>query len=149
MNILNTWMNLFLLQDYITKFTVLRPLRTEGVSEVAKQLVEIFCTFGCPLILQTNYGRNYSRELVHTVTQLWPECLLVHGRSKDLNELQSDGAAAEYIVKLIETWMKNNETVHWSDCLRFVQWKLNNLKNVDTNKTPRSLPCFGRTPVPF
>ena len=127
-------MILFLLQDYTTKFTTLRPLCTEGVSEVANQLVDIFCTFGCPLILQTNYGRNYSRELVHTITQLWPECALVHGKSKDLHEFHGSGGS-ENIMKLIETWMKNNETAHWSDGLRFVQWQQNNQKNVDTNKT--------------
>ena len=39
-------------QDRLTKFTILRPLKSTTAEEVAYQLMDIFCTFGAPFILQ-------------------------------------------------------------------------------------------------
>ncbi|XP_025261981.1 KRAB-A domain-containing protein 2-like [Camponotus floridanus] len=35
-------------QDHLTKFTILRPLKTKTAEEVAYQFIDIFCLFGCP-----------------------------------------------------------------------------------------------------
>lgn len=40
-------------QDHLTKFTSLRPLKTKRAEEVARELVDIFCTFGAPNILHS------------------------------------------------------------------------------------------------
>ena len=39
-------------QDHLTKYVVLRPLKTKRAEEVAHNLIDIFCTFGAPNILQ-------------------------------------------------------------------------------------------------
>lgn len=45
-------------QDHLTKFVVLRPLKTKTASEVAKQLMDIFTLLGAPSILQCHNGRE-------------------------------------------------------------------------------------------
>ena len=51
-------------QDHLTKFIVLRPLKTKRAEGVAHHLVDIFCTFGAPNILQvwhdTLHGVQYT-----------------------------------------------------------------------------------------
>jgi hypothetical protein len=51
-------------QDLVTKFTNLRPLKSKSAEEVGYQLIDIFCMFGAPFILQSDKGRvmsaNYS-----------------------------------------------------------------------------------------
>lgn len=44
-------------QDHFTKFVQLRPLKTKRV-EVAKHLIDIFCIFGAPIILQSDNSRR-------------------------------------------------------------------------------------------
>ena len=41
-------------QDHLTKFVILRPLRKKTAQEVAYHLLEIFCLFGAPNIIQVN-----------------------------------------------------------------------------------------------
>jgi hypothetical protein len=40
-------------QDYLTKFKIHCPLRSKTAEEVAYQLMDIFCMFGAPFILQS------------------------------------------------------------------------------------------------
>ena len=44
-------------QDHHTKFCVLKPLKTKCAEEVGENLIDIFTTFGSPLILQSDNGR--------------------------------------------------------------------------------------------
>ena len=69
-------------QDHLTKFCVLRPLYTKTAQEVAQEVVEIFCLFGNPHILQSDNGREFSNKIVKKVTELWPACKLVHGKPR-------------------------------------------------------------------
>ena len=39
-------------QDHLTKFTILRPLKSRTAEEVAYQLVDMFCMFGAPFLLE-------------------------------------------------------------------------------------------------
>ena len=51
-------------QDHLTKFTILRPLKTKTAEEVAYQLLDIFCLFGAPYILQSDNGREFANKLI-------------------------------------------------------------------------------------
>lgn len=44
-------------QDHIIKFVNLRPLTHNRAKEVAYVLLDIFTTFGAPVILQSDNGR--------------------------------------------------------------------------------------------
>jgi hypothetical protein len=49
-------------QDHLTKFTIFRPLKSKSAEEVAYQLMDIFCMFGTPFILQSNNGREFAKK---------------------------------------------------------------------------------------
>ena len=60
-------------QDHLTKWTVLRPLKTKKAEEIAENLVNIFCHFGSPLILHSDNGREFVNEVIHSLLSLWPD----------------------------------------------------------------------------
>ena len=46
-------------QDYLTKFVVLRALKSKTAAEVWDNLIDIFCSFGASAILQSDNGREF------------------------------------------------------------------------------------------
>ena len=49
-------------QDHLTKFCHLRPLKSKEAKEVARNLFEIFCQFGAPVILQSDNGKEFRNK---------------------------------------------------------------------------------------
>ena len=47
--------------DHLSKFVQLCALRKKRAKEVTKNLVDIFCIFGTPVIFQSNNGRDSGR----------------------------------------------------------------------------------------
>lgn len=43
-------------QENLSKFCILRPLKTNTTAEVSNQLVDIFCLFGVPSVIHTDNG---------------------------------------------------------------------------------------------
>ena len=67
-------------QDHLTKFVVLRPLYHKKAEEVVEELIEIFCIFRSPNILQSDNGSEFSNKIVKKIVEMWPGCKLVHGK---------------------------------------------------------------------
>ena len=53
--------------DPFSRFTILRALPDKETSTIAKQLVDIFTTFGIVKVLQTDRGSEFTNELVEQV----------------------------------------------------------------------------------
>ena len=69
-------------QDHLTKFVNLRALTYKKADLVADELVEIFCIFGAPQILQSDNGREFANSVVTAVVKKWPQCRIVHGKPR-------------------------------------------------------------------
>ncbi|XP_044005583.1 KRAB-A domain-containing protein 2-like [Aphidius gifuensis] len=67
-------------QDHLTKFVILRLLKTKKAVEVASHLMEIFTTFGAPSILQSDNGRESVNKVIIELTNLWDGIKIVHGK---------------------------------------------------------------------
>nr|CAH7739411.1 unnamed protein product [Callosobruchus chinensis] len=65
--------------DHLTKFVQLRPLISKKADEVAKHLIEIFCIFGAPSILQSDNGREFVNAVINELKTMWPDLKIVHG----------------------------------------------------------------------
>jgi len=52
-------------QDHVTKFVQIRALKTKRVEEVAKHIIDIFCIFGAPIILQSANGREFVNQKIN------------------------------------------------------------------------------------
>jgi len=53
-------------QDHSTKLTILRPLKSKPAKEMGCLLVDIFCMFGAPFILQKKNGREFANKIIKT-----------------------------------------------------------------------------------
>ena len=74
-------------QDHLTKWTVLRPLKTKKAEEIAENLVNIFCHFGSPVLLHSDNGREFVNEVIHSLLSLWPDCKMINGKARHSQSL--------------------------------------------------------------
>ncbi|CAG5046687.1 unnamed protein product [Parnassius apollo] len=58
-------------QDHLTKFVVLKPLKTKRAEEVAHTLLDIFTLLGAPAILQSDNGRDFSNRIIENLKTYW------------------------------------------------------------------------------
>ncbi|XP_025192476.1 KRAB-A domain-containing protein 2-like [Melanaphis sacchari] len=112
-------------QDHSTKFLSLRSLESKRASEVANNLLSIFLTFGAPKILQNDNGREFVNSIIIELKELWPDCVIVHGRPRHPQSQESIERSNQDIENMLRAWMKDNKTKKWSIELQFVQFQKN------------------------
>ena len=57
--------------EYLTKYHILRPLKSKTVIEVARKLLHIFLDFGAPHVLQSNNGCEFTAEIIRELSTLY------------------------------------------------------------------------------
>ena len=55
---------------------------SQTAEEMAYQLMEIFCMFGAPFILQSDNGREFANKIIQNLADMWPGMKLVHGKPR-------------------------------------------------------------------
>jgi hypothetical protein len=123
-------------QDHLTKFSVLRALTSKQAAEVAFQLLDIFLLFGAPHILQSDNGREFTANVVKELTEMWPECTLVHGKPRHPQSQGSVERGNADIKDMLIIWMRENNNKSWNIGLKFVQFKKNNSHHTGINRSP-------------
>jgi len=58
-------------QDHLTKFVILKPLKTKRAEEIAYNLMEIYTTFGAPAILHSDNGREFVNSVINELHNMW------------------------------------------------------------------------------
>ena len=128
--------------NHFSKFCVLRPLTSKRAEEVANTLLPIFLTFGAPVILHSDNGREFVNVVISELSTLWPELKLVTGRPR---HPQSQGAVERLngvIQDKLKIWMHENKSSRWSVGVHFVQWQIN-ISEHETIKTSPFKVMFG------
>ncbi|XP_064118942.1 KRAB-A domain-containing protein 2-like [Macrobrachium nipponense] len=122
--------------EYLTKFHVIRPLKSKTAADVANELLFIFLDIGAPHILQSDNGREFTAEVIQELASLWPELILVNGRPR---HPQSQGSIergnGDMKLKLM-AWIRDNICAKWSYGVRFVQWAMNSSYHEAIKMTP-------------
>ena len=113
-------------QDHLTKFCFLKPLKKKTKEEVAIEVLDIFCTIGAPGILHSDNGREFVNTLIEEIKNMWPDCKLVRGKPRHSQSQGSVERCNQDVESILACWMKENNTSHWSQGLRFVQFQKNN-----------------------
>lgn len=130
-------------QDHLTKFLILRPLKTKTAAEVAYNLTDIFCTFGAPATLQADNGREFVNQILDEIANLWHGLTVLHGKPRHSQSQGSVERANQDVEKMIYAWMEDNRCNEWSEGLRFVQFQKNNAFHRGIGQTPYEA-LFGR-----
>ena len=95
-------------QDHLTKFTILRPLKSKTAEEVTYRLMDIFCMFGAPFILQSDNGLEFSIRIIQNLADMWPGMKLVHGKSRHSQSQGSVERSNQDIQDMLVAWMSDN-----------------------------------------
>ena len=61
----------------------------QTAEDLACQLMDIYCLFGAPFILQSDIGREFANKIIQNLAYMWPGMELVHGK---LRHSQSQGS---------------------------------------------------------
>ncbi|XP_030750998.1 KRAB-A domain-containing protein 2-like [Sitophilus oryzae] len=108
-------------QDHLTKFTVLRALKTKTAEEVAYHLLDIFCLLGAPMILQSDNGREFANRIIKNLAEMWTGLKLVHRKPRHSQSQGSVERSNQDVRDMLVTWLADQHTTKWSERLRFVQ----------------------------
>lgn len=143
----NEFKFVFVYQDCLTKFVILRPLTSRSVEEVADHLLDVFLLLGPPFVLQSQYGREFCAAVISIVKKKWPELRIVHG---ELSEgADGDNDQKNDVEIILAKWMENNATTRWSDGLRFVQYEKNRAFDPDLQRSPHEAMFGDRAKLAF
>lgn len=123
-------------QDHLTKFCILKPLKTKRAEEVAHCLLDIFTLFGAPSVLQSDNGREFRNQTINSIKTMWPELNIIHGKLRHSQSQGSVERANQDIENMLITWMTDNNTTKWSEGLRFVQYMKNNAYHRGIGRSP-------------
>jgi len=92
---------------------------------VAYQLMDIFCMFGAPFVLQSDNGRKFVNKIIQNLADMWPEMKLVHGKPRHSQSQGSVKRSKQDVRDMLVAWMSNNNTKTWSEGLQFIKSKKN------------------------
>lgn len=132
----NDFKFIMIYQDYLTKFVILRSLKTKRAQEVAYHLLDIFTIFGAPCILHSDNGREFVNKVIIELCQMWEEFKIVHGKPRHSQSQGSVERANQDIEKMVFTWLETNDTTKWSEGLRFVQFMKNRAYHSGIDRSP-------------
>lgn len=130
-------------QDHLSKFLMLRPLKTKSAAEVSYHLIDIFCIFGAPSILQSDNGREFVNSVIEELTIMWPQLKIVHRKPRHSQSQGSVERANRDVEEMIRAWMIDNNSTQWSEGLRFCQYHKNNSLHSGIKQSPFEA-LFGR-----
>src|SRR5215468_6650242 len=123
-------------QDHLTKFTILRPLKSKTAEEVVYQLMDIFFMFGAPFILQSDNGREFANKIIQNLADMWPGIKLVPGKPRHSQSQGSVVRSNQDVRDMLVAWMSDKNTKTWSEGLLFIQSKKNRVLHSGIKTSP-------------
>lgn len=123
-------------QDHLTKFCVLRPLKSKRAAEVAFQLADIFLLLGAPVILQSDNGSEFTAQIITELCSMWPELSIVHGKPRHPQSQGSVERANGDIKDMLVAWMADNNSTDWATGIKFVQFSKNSAYHAGIKRSP-------------
>ncbi|XP_025201180.1 KRAB-A domain-containing protein 2-like [Melanaphis sacchari] len=130
-------------QDHLSKFVILRALKTKTAAEVTYHLIDIFCTFGAPSILQSDNGREFVNCIIDELKNMWPQLKIIHGKPCHSQSQGSVERANRDVQDILRAWMSDNKSNKWSEGLRFCQFQKNSSYHSGIKQSPFEV-LFGR-----
>ena len=87
--------------DHFTKFCILKPMQTKTAVDVSYHLLDIFTTFGAPVILQSDSGPEFIAKVIEELAEMWTGLKIVHGKPRHRQSQGSVERSNQDIKQLI------------------------------------------------
>ncbi|XP_022162759.1 KRAB-A domain-containing protein 2-like [Myzus persicae] len=134
-------------QDHLTKFVILKPLKTKRAEEIALNLIDIYTIFGAPAILHSDNGREFVNSIITNLNEMWGDVKIVHGKPRHSQTQGSIERANRDVEEILASWMADNKSKDWPMALKFVQFQKNRALNSGIGRSPYEamFGCTART----
>ena len=133
------------LRDHYSKFSWAHALTSKRASEVAAKLVQTFCLFGSPRLLQSDNGKEFVAAVIEELTKAWPGLTIIHGRPRHPQSQGCVERANGDLQRRLGKWLEENEDCGWVLGLQHVMYSMNTSVSATTGKTPYEV-VFGQVP---
>ena len=132
---------LLVMVDICTRYCVLRPIPDKQASTIARELINVFCEYGLPKILQSDNGGEFVNELM----QIFAEEAGFEHRLISSYHPRANGVSENWVHKSTLAIKKRVEgaNAEWDVFVPSTQLALNALESPRT-KTPPFTLMFGR-----
>ncbi|XP_012511155.1 PREDICTED: KRAB-A domain-containing protein 2 [Propithecus coquereli] len=127
---------IFYYQDHLTKFIILRPLKTKQIHEVVSVLLDIFTILGTPSVLESDCGIEFTNQVVNELNEVWPDLKIVSGKYHPGQGQGSLERASHDVKNMVSAWMHSNYSRNWAEGLRFMQMVRNQAFDVSLQQSP-------------
>eukprot|EP00096_Caligus_rogercresseyi_P011880 TRINITY_DN4827_c0_g2_i2.p1 TRINITY_DN4827_c0_g2~~TRINITY_DN4827_c0_g2_i2.p1 ORF type:complete len:313 (-),score=46.97 TRINITY_DN4827_c0_g2_i2:52-990(-) len=132
------------MQDTFSQFSWTHPLPSKHHPEtLANKLLETFCMFGSPQILQIYNGKEFLDGLIKQLAEKWSGIQILDGGTSPQG-CCIKGANDDMELKLGK-WLEGNPGRGWAQGLQFVTYSMNTFKSSTTNTSPYEV-VFGQLP---
>jgi transposase InsO family protein len=123
--------------DICTKYVLARPIPDKQSSTIAQALVEVFCTFGFPKILQSDNGSEFVNELIRFMM----DSIKIDHRLISAYHPRANGAAENSVknVKARMIKMMEGQTRDWDLYVPTAQLAINAKPSKLTESAPFAL----------
>ena len=108
------------LRDHYSKFSWAHALTSKRASEVAAKLVQTFCLFGFPRLLQSDNGKEFVAAVIEELTKAWPGLTIIHGRPRHPQSQGCVERANGDLQRRLGKWLEENEDCGWALGLQHV-----------------------------
>ena len=136
------------MQDHLSKFVHLRPIKQKTAVEVSEVILDIFLTTnGAPKILQCDNGGEFDNCCILELEKKWDGFKIVHGRPRHPQTQGSVERANAQVSKLLQAWRTTHNggrAASWAYGLKFVQFQINRSHNTGIKLTPCEA-LYGKT----
>ena len=133
-------------QDHLTKFIVLRPLKSKSADEVCENVIDIFTLLGTPSVLQSDNSGKFVNKIMNKSVDLWPNFKIVHGKPRYGQSQGSVERANQDMENMLTTWIQDHKTSHWSHGLKFINLMKNSGLHSGIKRSPYEA-MFGCPPM--
>jgi hypothetical protein len=131
------------IQDHHTKFCILRPLASKAAIVVAKNIMEMFCIFGPPTILQSDNGGEFVNATIKQLKTFWPGLTLVNGKPRKPTSQGSVERCNGDVENMLKKHMVDHETTKWAAALPRIMFLKNTALNRGIGMSPYEM-MFGK-----
>jgi transposase InsO family protein len=131
---------ILIMVDICTRYTIARAVPDKKATTIGEALMEIFCTFGFPTVLQSDSGTEFLNAIIKKIT----DANRISHRTTSFYHPRANGAAENRVKVVKDTLLKEldaraEEGIEWDCILPTVQLAINAQPVKLTQSAPFSL----------
>jgi hypothetical protein len=90
----------------------------------------------CPVYTAERNGRKFAKKIIQNLVDMWSGMKFVHGKPRHSQSQGSVERSNQDVRDILVAWLSDNNTKTWSEGLRFIQIKKNQILHSSIETSP-------------